>query len=216
MDPLYNEQISQDLSSIDGILASLFGIGSLAFTGVSAVVMLISAIFSLLVTVAWYLLQSIPLFMMARRAGFKHAWMAFFPYTNDFLTFVLPIRQFNIFNWIKSERRDTMALIYLGLVVFGGSALTILTPIITAIPVIGTIIGPILASFGTPILLFAIYMFKWRMYYDLLMTFGQESNAMWVSVVSLFVPWLFMIFTIFSCKNNPDYGRGNYYKYRKN
>ena len=41
MDPLYNEQISQDLSSIDGILASLFGLGSLAFTGVSAVVMVI-------------------------------------------------------------------------------------------------------------------------------------------------------------------------------
>lgn len=25
--------------------------------------------------------------------------------------------------------------------------------------------------------------------------------------------WLFMIFTVFSCKNPPEYGTGNYYKY---
>ena len=211
MDPLYNEQISQDLSSIDGILASLFGLGSLAFTGVSAVVMVVSAVVSLLISIAWYLLQAIPLFIMARKTGFKHAWMAFFPYTNDFLTFMLPIREFNIFNWIKSERRDTMALIYLALCVFGNSALLIITPILAPIPVI----GPLVASFGGTILVFFIYAFRWRMYYDLLKTFGQESNAMWVSIISLFIPWLFLIFTIFSCKNDPDYGRGNYYKYRQ-
>ncbi|MBO5341078.1 MAG: hypothetical protein J6A73_00170 [Lachnospiraceae bacterium] len=211
MDPLYNEQISQDLSSIDGILASLFGLGSLAFTGVSAVVAIVCAVVSLLISIAWYLLQSIPLFIMARKTGFKHAWMAFFPYTNDFLTFMLPIREFNIFNWIKSEHRDTMALIYLCMSILGGTALSIITPILAPIPVI----GPIVASFGGTALLFFIYAFRWRMYYDLLKTFGQESNAMWVSIISLFIPWLFLIFTIFSCKNDPDYGRGNYYKYRK-
>ncbi len=212
MDPLYNPQISQDLDNINGILASLLGIGSLAFTGISAIALLISAIVSLLITVAWYLLQSIPLFIMARKAGFKHAWMAFFPYTNDFLTFMLPIREFNIFNWIKSERRDMMALIYIGMNLLGGAALPIITPILAPIPVL----GPIVSTFGGTILIFAIAMFKWRMYYDLLMTYGQESNAMWVSIVSLFVPWLFMIFTVFSCKNDPNYGRGNYYAYCKN
>lgn len=85
--------------------------------------------------------------------------------------------------------------------------LSILTPIISFIPVI----GPIFSSFGGVILLAVLSIFKWRMYYDLLMTFGQESNALWVSIIALFVPWLFMIFTLFACKNPPEYGKGNYY-----
>ncbi len=207
MDPLYNPQISQDLDSAEGILYSILGLGTLGFTGITALIALISAIVSFLITVAFYLLQSIPLFLMARKAGYKHAWMAFFPYTNDFLTFILPAREFNIFNWIKSNKRDMMALIYLGLVIFGSGALGIITTITAPIPGLGALV----ASCGGFVLVFAIYMFKWRMYYDLLMTFGQKSNALWVSIVSLFVPWLFMIFTIFSCKNPPEYGVGNYY-----
>lgn len=207
MEPLYNTQISQDLDSAEGILYSLLGLGTLGFTGISALVAFIGAIVSLLTTVAYYLLQSIPLFLMARKAGYKHAWMAFFPYTNDFLTFVLPAREFNIFNWIKTNKRDMMALIYLGMVVFGSGALGIIATITAGIPVIGALV----ASCGGFVLAFAIYMFKWRMYYDLLMTFGQKGNALWVSILSLFIPWLFMIFTIFSCKNPPEYGAGNYY-----
>lgn len=207
---LYNEQISQDLASVEGILYSIFGIGSLAFTGISAVVTLIISIAAILWVVANYLLQAIPLFIMARKTGYKHAWMAFFPYTNDFLTFILPIREFNLFNLIKSNRRDIMALIYLGMNIIGGTVVSILAILTSGV----VIIGPLISTFGGTILMAFIYAFKWRMYYDLLMTFGQKSNAVWVASVSLFIPWLFLIFTIFSCKNPPEYGVGNYYKYR--
>lgn len=207
MDPLYNEQISQDLDSLSDILYSIFGIGTLAFTGIGAIVAVIGTVVSFLTALAYYLLQSIPLFIMARKSGYRHAWMAFFPYTNDFLTFVLPAREFNIFNVIKTKRRDVMALIYIGLNVFGLALLPILAVITGGIPIIGAVVS----SFGGTILAAVINLWKWRMYYDLLMTYGQKSNALWVSIISLFVPWLFMIFTIFSCKNPPEYGVGNYY-----
>ena len=210
MEPLYNQQISQDLDSLEGILGYILGLGTLVFTGASVAFTVIASILSLLITVAYYLLQSVPLFIMARKAGFKHAWMAFFPYTNDFLTFMLPIREFNLFNWIKTNRRDIMALVYIGLSIAGFWAMGILDGLTVGVPVI----GPLLSTFGGTIVIVAINLWKWRMYYDLLMTFGQKSNALWVSIVSLFIPWLFMIFTLFSCKNPPEYGAGNYYKYR--
>lgn len=207
MEPLYNPQISQDLSNASSLLRSLFGIGSLGLSGIALFITIAGAVVSFLLTVGYYLLQSIPLFIMARKAGCKNAWMAFFPYTNDFLTMTLPAREFNIFNIIKTKRRDVIALIYIALVVAGTLILSILTPIVSFIPVI----GPIFSSFGGVILLAVLSIFKWRMYYDLLMTFGQESNALWVSIIALFVPWLFMIFTLFACKNPPEYGKGNYY-----
>ena len=210
MEPLYNQQISQDLDSLEGILGYILGLGTLVFTGASVAFTVIASIISLLITVAYYLLQSIPLFIMARKAGFRHAWMAFFPYTNDFLTFMLPIREFNLFNWIKTNRRDIMALVYIGLSIAGFWAMGILAGLTVSVP----IIGPLLSTFGGTIVIVSINMLKWRMYYDLLMTFGQKSNALWVSIVSLFIPWLFMLFTLFSCKNPPEYGAGNYYKYR--
>jgi hypothetical protein len=210
MEPLYNQQISQDLDSLEGILGYILGLGTLVFTGASVAFTVIASIISLLITVAYYLLQSIPLFIMARKAGFRHAWMAFFPYTNDFLTFMLPIREFNLFNWIKTNRRDIMALVYIGLSIAGFWAMGILAGLTVGVP----IIGPWLSTFGGTIVIVSINMLKWRMYYDLFMTFAQKSNALWVSIVSLFIPWLFMLFTLFSCKNPPEYGAGNYDKYR--
>lgn len=211
MDPLYNPQISQDLSSASSILDSLVGLGAVGLSGAALIITIVTSIISLLITVGYYLLQSIPLFIMARKAGCKNAWMAFFPYTNDFLTFTLPAREFNIFNIIKTKRRDVMALIYLALLIAGSLILSIITGIAALIPVLNAVLVPILTSFGGIILLVCISIFKWRMYYDLLMTYGQESNALWVSIISLFIPWLFMIFTIFSCKNPPEYGQGQYY-----
>lgn len=211
MDPLYNPQISQDLSSASSILDSLVGLGAVSLSGAALIITIVTSIISLLITVGYYLLQSIPLFIMARKAGCKNAWMAFFPYTNDFLTFTLPAREFNIFNIIKTKKRDIMALIYLALLIGGSLILSIITGIVALIPVLNAVLVPILSSFGGIILFVCISLFRWRMYYDLLMTYGQESNALWVSIISLFIPWLFMIFTIFSCKNPPEYGQGQYY-----
>ncbi len=211
MENLDLQQLSSDVSSIEEIIYALFGIGTLAFSGIGALISIIVSILGFLGTVAYYLLQSIPLFIMARKAGYKHAWMAFFPYTNDYLTFILPIREFNIFNWIKTKRRDIMALIYLCMILIGSGVVGFIATCTAGIP----IVGPFIATFGGTILLIAINLFKWRMYYDLLVTFGQKNNAMWVSIVSLFIPLLFMLFTVFSCKNPPEYGKGNYYMYRE-
>lgn len=220
METIDIDQISQGLdsaegifSSAEGILASLFGIGSLAVTGISAAVSLTILIVGGIIALAEYLLETIPLFIMARRAGCRNAWMAFFPYTNDFLSFTLPIRQFNIFNLIKTDRRDMMALIYLGLMIIGNTALGIIITVFSYIPGLNLFV-PILTSLGAPLLWISIRLFRWRMMYDILMTFGQKSNALWVSIVAIFVPWLFNLFTIFSCKNPPEYGLGNYHKYR--
>lgn len=204
---VYDPQISQDLDSLASILKSIFQIGSLTVAGVGVIIAVVGAIISFVFAVAYYLLQAIPLYKMAKKAGHKNAWMAFIPYANDFLTFVLPHREFNLFNWIKTDRRDLAALAYLVLTLFGSIISAILTLILSYVPVIGPMASTVVSLAVT----FAIWVLRWRMYYDLLMTFGQEKNAMWVSVISIAIPWLFMIFTLISCKNDPEYGAGNYY-----
>lgn len=75
------ENIIGDLSSIIGDVADIF---NFAAAGIGAVVAIVSAIFAAIVFVALYIIHSIPAYALAKKAGVKHAWLAWIPVFNEY------------------------------------------------------------------------------------------------------------------------------------
>lgn len=180
----------------------------LSFVGTigGAIVAILSAIVTFIGTVLLYLLRSIPLFIFARKAGNKFAWFAFIPYLNTYLMMTISLREFNLFNAIKTNKRGIVALIYIGAKLFGSTILTALL----SIPGVNAISGLL------NLLLFLSYRFiEWRMMYDVLKTARREEVAMPVAVIGTLIPIIYDIVFLFSCKREPEYGAGNYEQFRK-
>lgn len=156
---------------------------------------LASAIFNLIM---YRIMRPIAMFILARHAGFRHAWVAFVPYGSYYLEFVLPIREFNIFNWVKTEKRETIAWIYIGNELAG----SIVTSIMGMIPFFGTVLEWAYSLF------FVVW--KWRKIYDLLITFGFKKSAMaWSILATLYKP-LYVVLLFFMCDREPNYGWGRF------
>ena len=71
---------------------------ALVFVGVVLIVFALiwgMAIISLLVM---YIVSAVPYFIMAKKAGFRHAWLAFIPYGQQYIAMTLSHREFSIFN----------------------------------------------------------------------------------------------------------------------
>jgi hypothetical protein len=143
-------------------------------------------------------MRPIALFIMARHAGFRYPWIAFVPYGSYYLEFVLPIREYNIFNWIKTDRRETIAWVYIGNDVLGW----IISFVISMFPFIGKL-GNLAYK-----LFFIVY--KWRRIYDLLKTFRFNKSAMTLSIFSVICKPLYVILLFTMCDKEPDYGWGRY------
>ncbi len=145
-----------------------------------------------------HIMRPIAMFILARHAGFKHPWIAFVPYGACYLEFVLPIRDFNVLNWIKTDKRETIAWSYI--------ANDVLQPVIKSIigfiPLIGTVL-----KIGYKLL---IYMFKWRKIYDLLKTFGFKNSAMTWSILGVLFKPVYIVLLFIMCDREPDYGYGRF------
>ncbi len=158
-------------------------------------IFLISAIFNF---VFYRIMRPIAIFIMARHAGYRHAWVAFVPYGTYYLEFVLPIRDFNIFNWIKTEKRESIAWIYIA----NDLLYPIIDSILGIIPLLGTVLSWCYQLF--------IQVWKWRRIYDLMKTFGFKKSAMtWSIFATLFKP-LYVILLFVMCDKEPDYGWGRF------
>lgn len=144
--------------------------------------------------IMYRIMRPLAVFIMARHAGFRHAWVSFVPYGTHYLEFVLSMREFNIFNWIKTDKRETMAWIYIANDFLKG----IISSIIRFFPVIGTPLNYIYQG--------AFLVFKWRKYYDLLHTFGIKKSAMVLSILSLICKPLYVVLLFIMCDREPDYG----------
>ena len=195
------------LEDITYIIDDIIGVGSWeelialpSFTKIViyAAVLLIFLISMLFNFIMYRIMRPIAVFIMARHAGHRYAWVAFVPYGTYFLEFALPIREFNVFNWIKTEKRETIGWIYIANEVFGG----IVSFIIGNFPFLGTILGWAYDLF--------FIMWKWRKIYDLLKTFGFKKSAMtWSILATLYKP-LYVVLLFIMCDKEPDYGWGRF------
>jgi len=201
-DALYNienglNSANNSAFSLYGIFLALSGIFGIGVYALMLIVGIISSVFAFLFAVLEYLLPAISLFVLAKRAGYKYPWLAFIPIAQTYLEFVLPRREFNLL--VKTKKRNYMGILFLVLTYFG-------TTIIVALNVVPAV-GQLL-DLALPIVLIAM---AWRKRYDMLVTFRDKELAIPISIISIFIPWVYSIVLILSIKREPEYGVGNYY-----
>ena len=72
-------------------LIALPSFGKMVLYSSIFIILILSAIFNI---IFYRIMRPIAVFIMARHAGYRHAWVAFVPYGTYYLEFVLPIRDF--------------------------------------------------------------------------------------------------------------------------
>lgn len=213
----------KNYASADMAAGGVFIIAMAIFLVVLAITLISSFIY--------FIVSAIPYFIMARKAGFKHAWLAFIPYGQYYVIMTLPHREFNIFNKFKTHNRKKAFWAYI-IVAAIATVISIINSFIDGISETLSTLSETASSDTTLIYLiimllclgvaliimvislvnsFVAYLIRWRAHYDLLMTYGMQDHAMWASIVSLFVPLVIIVFSFIIMNKEPDYGFGNYY-----
>lgn len=116
-------------------------------SSVGFVIVVASAIVSFLSFLAFYLLDAIPLTVIAKKAKCKGKWLAWIPLFQDMFCLYLLCRipgkeDFQLGKFRIKERNMSM-LIYLLVHFFGGALITVLIGILNFFPVIGQILSAI-------------------------------------------------------------------------
>lgn len=205
---------------------------AMALVGIILIVFGIIYLIALVWGVIVHIVSSIPYFNMARKAGFTHAWLSFIPYGQFYVITTLSHREFNIFNKFRTMNRKKAFWIYMifvavsvvinmtnsffdgiseGLSAMAESSNEVSVSMVALIGMLLIILLSLIILVVSLAVAFASYVMRWRMYYDLLMTYGMEQHAMWASIVSLFVPLVIIVFSFIIMNKEPDYGFGNYY-----
>lgn len=169
---------------------------------VLAVWMIIFVIFFIIIfaiAVALYVLTAIPIHKMAKRTGLPNPWLAWIPIGHTYLRLKLSKREFNIFNVIKTNDRTKAFYGYLW--IMGGMALVILMLFVPVVNFFAIFLYYVMMMIY-PII---IGVFMWRVNYDLLMSYGQKENAMWISVLNYWCPY-FMIYMTYKIMNSDPVG----------
>ncbi len=200
--------------------------------GTIGIIVWLSYLFAAIFAIIMFFVNAVPLYIMGKKAGFRHAWLAFIPFGQNYVAMTLPHREFNIFNWIKTTNRKKAFWAYV--ITWGiwlvsmvtNEIISWISPYLTEADFASMSGGGMIALLvGMLVLLvvslinmlvslvnvFAMFMIRWRMYYDLLLTYREPKNAMWVSIVSLFINIIMTVFSYMIMNKTPEYGFGNYY-----
>ncbi len=152
----------------------------------------------LLICVISFLLPAFALYRHAKTAGYDKPWLAFIPFAQTYLEYVLPRRRFKAL-FIDTHEREKVALIVILVSTFGTSVIAGLN----LIPAFGQILDLALTLF--------LVAMNWRKMYDYLCTFVDEKDAMTFSIIGVFVPIVYAVYLIVIREKEPEYGEGNYY-----
>lgn len=188
-------------SSPDEAIAAII---TLLFTGTYLLITLGVIIVTLVISIAVYLIFAILQYKIAKKAGYDNPWFAFIPYLSFYMLYDLPYnRVFNL-GIFKIEKRKTAALVGV-LVPVGFTLLSPIIGILAIIPFIGYFLVLIIIS------VFNIVMkaFNWRCYYDLYSWYFEDSTALALSIVGVFVPIVTLVVWFIILKKEPKYNYVN-------
>lgn len=171
------------------------------FMTMGMVILVWAAIFIFLIALG--IVFCIPYYKMAKRAGLPNPWLVFIPLGSYYILLNLSRREFNIFNWIKTN--DRTKVFWYFLIGYGGYfAVSMVLSVLSSIPVIQFLFIFVYYAFNM-LFMVAQYIFIWRVNYDILMTYRMQEHAMWASIVSCFVPVVMTVFSFIIMNNEPDY-----------
>ena len=179
-----------------GMFAGLLAMFTMIFSHMAILGMIFIPL--IIVMIISFLLPAIALYSHAQIAGYDKPWLAFIPFAQTYLEYILPRRRFKVL-FIDTHEREKMALIVILVSTFGTSIIAGMN----LIPAFGQILDIALT-------LFLIAM-NWRKMYDYLCTFVDENDAMTFSVIGAFLPIVYAIYLIVIRGKEPEYGAGNYY-----
>lgn len=175
-------------------LATLFS--STAILGIIVTIFTIAFAVSILV----YVLNCIGLYRMAKKLNHKYSWLAWIPIAQYWLLFDMPKKGLEVLAFKKTIQNRTNAFwIYIALS-FGGG---IVTSILGIIPIIGTLLAPLVPIAMTVGMIFILY----PAYKDLYEIFLPESSVQGYaigSIICLFlVPFVTSILLLVASSKDP-------------
>lgn len=178
------------------MFAGLLAMFAMIFSNIAIIGMIFIPL--ILVMLISFLLPAFALYRHAKTAGYDKPWLAFIPFAQTYLEYVLPRRRFKVIFFDTHDRKQ-MAWIAILVSTFGASVIAGLN----VIPAFGQILD-------LALMLFLVAM-NWRKMYDYLCTFTDDNSAMTFSIIGVFLPLVYAIYLFTIMKNKPEYGEGNYY-----
>ena len=164
------------------------------------------------ITVHHFLL-AVPLYIMADKAGYAYPFLAFIPFANYYLMHILPIKEYNYISMYKTYERKNGFLLYMILKWIGPLAIGIVGSIFSIIPLFAILVAMVVQLINLALIV-AGYIAKAIMMIDLLdlyMKKDEKGLAIFLGIISLFVPIVFPVTCIVLCNKEPEFGYGNYY-----
>lgn len=185
-------------------LEEMFAIGSVfSIFGITSAFILGVFIFIFAFYAALFIATRIPYYKMAKNAGIPNAWLIWIPIAEVYVLANLSRREFNIFNWIRTYDRTKVFWVYL-ISIPVMWVVDFIFILFMYIPIINIFVG-ILFNVLFFAYMIALYIINWRLYYDLLMTYGMKEHAMWASIVNCFCPVIMIVFSYMIMNKEPDY-----------
>ena len=160
-----------------------------------------------------HFLLAVPLYIMADKAGYAYPFLAFIPFANYYLMHILPMKEYNYIGMYKTYERKNGFLLYMIVKWIGPLAIAIVGTILSVIPFIAILIAMIIQLINLTLIV-AGFIGKAIMMIDLLdlyMKKDEKGLAIFLGIISLFVPIVFPITCIVLCTKEPEFGYGNYY-----
>ena len=160
-----------------------------------------------------HFLLAVPLYIMADKAGYAYPFLAFIPFANYYLMHILPMKEYNYIGMYKTYERKNGFLLYMIVKWIGPLAIAIVGTILSVIPFIAILIAMIIQLINLTLIV-AGFIGKAIMMIDLLdlyMKKDEKGLAIFLGIISLFVPIVFPIACIVLCNKEPEFGYGNYY-----
>ena len=160
-----------------------------------------------------HFLLAVPLYVMADKAGYAYPFLAFIPFANYYLMHILPMKEYNYIGMYKTYERKNGFLLYMIVRWIGPLAIAIVGTILSVIPLIAILIAMVIQLINLALIV-AGFIAKAIMMIDLLdlyMKKDEKGLAIFLGIVSIFVPIVFPITCIVLCTKEPEFGYGNYY-----
>ncbi len=186
------------------VLAELMTMGGfLAIYGMTLAFIFAVCAFILLFYAALFLATRIPYYKMAKRAGLPKAWLIWVPIAEMYILFKLPKREFNLFDKFKTNDRELV--FWWWLILIGAMpAISAVLYTMMMVPILNVIVAIVYYAIMA-IYMVVVYIISWRIFYDILMTYGMQEHAMWAAIANCFCPIVMIVFSYMIMNKEPDY-----------
>lgn len=203
------------LDSLSAIIAAVTGLASLGIVGILIIAAIIGIIVGLVVAVVTWVLEAIPIYLLAKKLGREHAWLAWVPiFGAEFRLWVLSDiaceKPFTVYKEKYTiKNRANSFWLYVAIKYFGAAVISAVVGVVSAIiPLIGSVSAVLMLL---PTVACAIIEYVYLR--DVLDIFKENNEAnkkasFFITLLDSFVTLgfarIFYLFTLLKCSPLPS------------